>query len=380
MSGGISSGGAVVCVLGTRPEAIKLAPVVLALTARGIAVIICSTGQQRDLTRAALADFGLIPDIDLDLMQAGQSPEAFVAAAMPPLGGVMTRLAPAMVLVQGDTASTLAGGLAAAYARVPLGHVEAGLRSGTADPFPEDMHRRVIAQLATHHFAPTRTAQAALVREGIAWGAISVTGNPVIDALRLTEARLAGDVDLRARVEAGLPPLRDGRPLVLVTAHRRENHARMAEIGAGVATLAIAHDIDVIVPVHPNPAAGAALYAQLCGVPCVALVPPLGYFAFVTLLRRARLVMTDSGGVQEEAPAFGCPVLVLRDTTERPEGVAAGAARLVGTDPAAIVAAAGELIENEAVHATMATAILPYGDGHAADRIAAIVADAVVHR
>jgi len=380
MSGGISSGGGILCVLGTRPEAIKLAPVMLALASRGIAVTICSTGQQRDLTRAALADFGLVPDLDLDLMQPGQTPEAFVADALPQLGAVVARLAPAMVIVQGDTASTLAGALAAAYARRPLAHVEAGLRSGAAEPFPEDMHRRVIAQLATHHFAPTAAAQTALVREGIAWGAIYLTGNPVIDALRLTEARLAADGDLRARVAAGLPALREGRPLLLVTAHRRENHVRMVGIAAAVATLAARYDVDIIVPVHPNPAAGAAMRGRLGNVPNVALVAPLDYLAFVTLLRRARLVLTDSGGVQEEAPAFGCPVLVLRDLTERPEGVAAGAARLVGTEAEAIVAAAGEMIENEAVHAAMATAVLPYGDGHAADRIAAIVAGEVVDR
>jgi len=380
MSGGISSGGDVLCVLDTRPEAIKLAPVILALDARGVAETVCSTGQHRDLARAALADFGPVPDIDLDLMRPDQTPEAFLATALPLLGGVIGRLAPATVIVQGDTATTLAGALAAAYARVPFGHVEAGLRNGASEPFPEDMHRRVIAQLATHHFAPTPTAQAALVREGIAWGAIDVTGNTVIDALQLAEVRLAEDAALRTRVKMGLPQLRDGRPLMLVTAHRRENHAHMTDIGAAVAELAAAHDIDVIVPVHPNPAAGAALWAVLCELPNVTLVPPLDYFAFVTLLRRARLVLTDSGGVQEKAPAFGCPVLVLRDSTERPEGIAAGAARLVGTDPAAIVAAAGELIENERVHAAMATAILPYGDGRSAARIAAIVAAEMVQR
>jgi UDP-N-acetylglucosamine 2-epimerase (non-hydrolysing) len=369
-----------VCVLGTRPEAIKLAPVVLALTARGVSVTLCSTGQQRELVRAALDDFGLIPDIDLDLMLPDQSPEAFVSTAMPLLGQVISRLSPAMVIVQGDTATTLAGAMAAAYARVPVAHVEAGLRSGAAEPFPEDMHRRVIAQLATHHFAPTQIAQAALVREGIAWGAITVTGNTVIDALRLSEARLDADPSLHARVGEALPSPREGRAQVLVTAHRRENHAHMAAIAEAVATLAAAYDVDVIVPLHPNPASGAVLRARLETVPNVSLVPPLGYLAFVTLLRRARLVLTDSGGVQEEAPAFGCPVLVLRDSTERPEGVEAGAARLVGTDPATIVAAASELIENDAVHAAMATAILPYGDGYAADRIAAIVAREVVGR
>ena len=380
MSGGTASGGGVVCVLGTRPEAIKLAPVVLALAARGVVVTLCSTGQQRDLTRATLDDFGLVPDIDLDLMQPDQSPQAFVATAMPLLGQTIARLSPDMVIVQGDTATTLAGALAGAYARVPVAHVEAGLRSGAAEPFPEDMHRRVIAQLATHHFAPTRAAQAALVREGIAWGAISITGNPVIDALRLAETRLATDPVLRARIDEALPPLRPGPALVLVTAHRRENHVNMAAIAEAVAAIAAAHDIDIVVPLHPNPASGAVLRDRLATIANIALVPPLGYLAFVTLLRRARLVMTDSGGVQEEAPAFGCPVLVLRDSTERPEGIAAGAARLVGTDPATIIAAAGELIENEAVHAAMATAILPYGDGYAADRIAAIIAQEMVAR
>ncbi|MGI4879040.1 MAG: non-hydrolyzing UDP-N-acetylglucosamine 2-epimerase [Janthinobacterium lividum] len=378
MSGGISSGGGVLCILGTRPEAIKFAPVITALAARAVPVIVCSSGQQRDLIRAALADFGLIPDIDLDLMLPAQSPQAFIAAALPLLGGVIGRVMPGMVLVQGDTATALAGAMAAAYARVPLGHIEAGLRSGAAEPFPEDMHRRVIAQLATHHFAPTATTQAALVREGVALGGIFVTGNPVIDALRLAEARLASNAALRARIASALPALRADRPLLLVTAHRRENHLRMSDIAEAIAILAARHDVDIVVPLHPNPAAGAILAERLDGLPHVKMVPPLDYFSFVTLLRRARLVLTDSGGVQEEAPALGCPVLVLRDSTERPEGVMAGAARLVGTDPATIVAAASELIENGTAHKMMAKAILPYGDGYAADRIAAIVATELV--
>ena len=360
----------VLCVFGTRPEAIKLAPVVQALIERGITPILCNSGQQRDLTRAALADFGLVPDLDLDLMRARQTPEAFVAVALPPLGRAIARVEPRMVIVQGDTATTLAGALAAAYARVPLGHVEAGLRSGASDPFPEDLHRRLVAQAATHHFAPTVGARGALIREGVDRMAISVTGNPVIDALRWAAARLDENPGLRARVEAELPP--PGRPLVLVTAHRRENHPRMPAIAEAIAALAAAHAIDVVVPVHPNPA--THLCTRLAGIGNVHLVPPLSYFAFVTLLRRARLVLTDSGGVQEEAPAFGCPVLILRDATERPEGIAAGAARLVGTDPAAIVAAAGVLLMDDDAHAAMAVATLPYGDGRAAERIARIVA------
>ena len=376
MSGGVLPGGGVLCVLGTRPEAIKLAPVILALGAQGVKITVCSTGQQRDMARAALAGFGLVPDLDLDLMQAGQTPEAFVAAALPGVAAVPARIRPGMVLVQGDTATTLAGALAAAYARVPLGHVEAGLRSHAAEPFPEDLHRRLVAQAATHHFAPTTIARAALVREGIAPGSIAVTGNPVIDALRLIETRLAAEPALQRRIISQLSVLRS-RPLVVVTAHRRENHARMGAIASAIALLAQSRDIDIVVPVHPNPAAGAVLREHLDGVANVALVPPLDYFAFVTLLRRARLVLTDSGGVQEEAPALGCPVLVLRDSTERPEGIDAGVARLVGTDPATIVAAAQHVLDDDAAHAAMAGAILPYGDGHAAERIAGIVLGAL---
>ena len=365
------------CILGTRPEAIKLAPVILALTARGVAVTVCSTGQQRDLVDQALTDFGLAATIDLGLMRQGGTSADFLAAAMSPLAALIIRARPALIIVQGDTVSALAGALAAAYARVPLAHVEAGLRSHAAEPFPEDLHRRLIAQIATWHFAPTRRACDALQAEGVAAAAVTLTGNPVIDALQLIETRLAGDATLRAAVAGRLPQRRAGRPLVVVTAHRRENHARMPAIAAAIASLARSHDVDLVVPMHPNPAAGAALGHGLAGVGNVALVPPLDYLAFVTLLRGARLVLTDSGGIQEEAPALGCPVLVLRDSTERPEGVAAGVAQLVGTEPATIVAAATRLIDDDAAHAAMATAVLPYGDGRAAERIAGVVAAAL---
>ncbi len=369
MRGMAAATGGTMCVLGTRPEAIKLAPVVAALAARGQAVTLLSTGQHRDLARIALADFDLAADLDLDLMQPGQTPAGFIAAALPALGEAINRLRPACVVVQGDTASTLAGALAATYARLPVAHVEAGLRSGSTDPFPEDMHRRLVAQLAQRHFAPTASAAAALAREGVAAATVAVTGNTGIDALHLADARLTADAGLRAQVAAALPPP-SGRPLVLVTAHRRENHAHMAAIAGAVATLARTREVEVVVALHPNPAAGAVLAAALSGLAGVTLVPPLGYLAFVTLLKAARLILTDSGGVQEEAPAFGTPVLVLRDTTERPEGVAAGAARLVGTDAATIVAAATRLIDDDSAHAAMAAVALPYGDGQAAARIA----------
>lgn len=360
MHGGMARTGGILFVLGTRPEAIKLAPVIAALPRD--AVTICLTGQHRDLARAALDHFALVADVDLGLMRRGWSPERFVFAAVPALAKVVARCAPATVVVQGDTTSALAGALAGHYARRPVAHVEAGLRTGAGDPFPEEMQRRLITQLVTLHFAPTATAATALRREGVADGAIHVTGNPVIDALHATAAGL----------DAAPPP--PTRPLLLVTAHRRENHGPpMRRIADALATLARRDDVDIVVPLHPHPRSGSVLARRLRGLPGVTLSPPLDYPAFVALLRRARLVLTDSGGVQEEAPAFGCPVLVLRDSTERGEGVAAGAARLVGTDPAAIVAAVRELIDDDRAHARMATAVLPYGDGRAALRIAALL-------
>ncbi len=357
--------GGVLLILGTRPEAIKLAPVVTALTARRIAVTLCTTGQHRDLAREALAVFGLVPDIDLDLMRDGQTPADVVAAALPRLGEVIARTRPAMVVVQGDTASALAGALAASYARVPVAHVEAGLRSHAAEPFPEDMHRRLVAQLATLHLAPTPTAAAALASEGVAAAAIHLTGNPVIDALHHIAAQ-------------GPPRPAAARPLVVVTAHRRENHgAPMARIAEAIARLAAPGDVDLAVLLHPHPAAGAVFAARLGGTANVRLVPPLAYPDFIALLGRARVVLTNSGGVQEEAPALGVPVLVLRESTERREGVDAGVARLVGTDPATIVAAVGVVLREAAAHAPEAGAALLYGDGRAGTRIAAHLAAAM---
>ena len=358
MHGGVGTIGGTMFVLGTRPEAIKLAPVIAALPRAAVTIVL--TGQHHDLARAALAHFNLFADFDLALMRRGWSPATFVATAMPAIGRLIARIAPAVVVVQGDTATAIAAALAASYGKVPLAHVEAGLRSGENDPFPEELQRRLIAQMATIHFAPTAAAAAALRREGVSAAAIHVTGNPVIDALHATAAGL-GDADAATT-----------RPLVLVTAHRRENHgAPMAAIGEALATLAQPDDLDIVVPLHPHPQSGPVLARRLRGLPGITLSPPLDYPAFVALLRRARLVLTDSGGVQEEAPAFGCPVLILRDVTERGEGVAAGAARLVGTNTAIIVAAVRELVDDDRAHARMSRASLPYGDGHAGCRIAA---------
>ena len=317
------------CILGTRPEAIKLAPVILALAAGGTATTLCSTGQHRDLTRAALGDFDLAADVDLDLMTADQTPAGLIAAALPPLMATIARCAPDLIVVQGDTASTLAGALAASYARVPVAHVEAGLRSGSVDPFPEDLHRRLVAQAAAYHFAPTHAAAAALVAEGVSASAIAVTGNTVIDAVRLAETRLAADAALRARTRRALPPLAGDRPLIVVTAHRRENHARMPAIAAAVAAIAAARAVDIVVSLHPHPAAGAVLRAALADVPGVTLIPPLDYLAFVMLLRHARarpdrLGRGAGGGAGARLPG---PRPARLDRADRRHRLRRGAAR-----------------------------------------------------
>ncbi|TRW14866.1 non-hydrolyzing UDP-N-acetylglucosamine 2-epimerase [Glacieibacterium frigidum] len=362
--------GLVVCVVGTRPEAVKLAPIVLALKDHPrLAPLLVSTGQHRELVGEALADFALAPDIDLELMRVAQRPVDLLAAALPRLADLYAARRPAAVVVQGDTISALAAAQAAALTGTPLVHVEAGLRSGDVTaPFPEEHNRRLIAQLADRHFAPTSSARDALLREGIAADTIEVTGNTGIDALRIIEHSLdtAGD-----KTRSMLPRLDAARPLLVVTAHRRENHgAPLVRIAAALAELAVNDGVEIVLPVHPHPAVEAA-FAPLASVPYIHLVPPLSYPAFIGLLRRATAVLTDSGGVQEEAPALGVPALVLRDVTERDEGLATGNARLVGTETATIVAATRALLDDRILLARMSEPALPYGAGHAAPRIVA---------
>ncbi len=366
----------ILCVVGTRPEAIKLAPVILALQRHPrLLPVVVATGQHRALLARAFADFGIVPDVDLDLMQPQQSPLGVLAAALVPLSEIIGAVAPVAVVVQGDTMTTLAAAQAAQLAGVPVVHVEAGLRSGDRQaPFPEEVTRRLVAQLATLHFAPTASARAALRAEGIADSAIHITGNSGIDALRLVEARLASDPTLRAHVAAALPRLDPRRPLLLVTAHRRENHgAPLAAIAEALAALATRDGVEIVLPVHPHPAVQAGLRARLAGLPRIHLVEPLGYAAFVTLLARAAVVLTDSGGVQEEAPALGVPVLVMRDITERSEGLASGNARLVGTSAVGIVDAVRDLLGDGLARARMAEPALPYGDGAATARIVGVL-------
>ena len=369
----------ILLVFGTRPEAIKMVPVVHALKALpGLETLVCVTAQHRGLLDQVLAIGGVVPDIDLDVMAPDQSLDALTARLLTGLGAVYDRVKPARVVVQGDTATAMVGALAAYYRKIPVAHVEAGLRSGDIHhPWPEEVNRRIVATIADLHFAPTDIAAAALVGERIDAATVHMTGNTVIDALHATRARIAAEPALAA----GLDPLATrfaGRRIIAVTTHRRENFGGgMDAIARAVARIADRPDVAVIFPVHPNPAVRRAMDPLLGGRDNVAMIDPLDYPHFVRLLGLADLVLTDSGGVQEEAPALGKPVLVLRETTERPEGVTAGTARLVGTDEDRIVAETVRLLDDADAHAAMAQAHNPFGDGRSAPRIARIIADAV---
>lgn len=356
-------------VAGTRPEAVKLAPVILALQAQGRSTSIIATGQHRHLFSEALAGFGLVADADLDIMRDNQTPADVVGALIPLLVRRFGSQQPAVVVVQGDTASAMAGALAAHYAGCSVAHVEAGLRSGRREPFPEEMHRRVIASVADVHFAPTHAAMAALTREGIRAGDVYLTGNTGIDALHVTQDRLRRDPAATKRLMQRFAAIDRRRPIIVATVHRRENHgAPLAAILAAIA--ALAQVAEVVIPVHPSPTVAGPIRTRLGGVAGVHLLPPLEYPAFIWLLGQATLVLTDSGGIQEEAPALGVPVLVLRDVTERPEGIDSGNARLVGTQQATIVAAVKGLLADSAAMGRMSEPALPYGAGDAAVRIA----------
>ncbi|WP_242096998.1 UDP-N-acetylglucosamine 2-epimerase (non-hydrolyzing) [Sphingomonas sp. CROZ-RG-20F-R02-07] len=367
----------VLVIFGTRPEAIKLFPVVRALAATpGLRVRTCVTAQHRGLLDQVLRIADLMPDIDLDVMEPGQSLDRLTARLLTGLGEVMDAERPDRVLVQGDTATAMAGALAAYYRRVPVGHVEAGLRSGDIyHPWPEEVNRRIVAPIADRHFAPTDTAAAALIAEGLNPATVHVTGNTVIDALDWTRARIAADPAIAGDLEA-IAARFAGKRIVLVTTHRRENFGDgMAGIAEAIGRIAARDDLAVLFPMHPNPEVGRVMDAVLGDRQNVARIAPLDYPHFVRALSLCDLALTDSGGVQEEAPALGKPVLVMRETTERPEGIAAGTARLVGTDPDRIVSEVFTLLDDKAAYAAMARAHNPFGDGHAAARIARIVAD-----
>lgn len=361
----------ILIVLGTRPEVIKLAPVYRALRARGdCAVFLLSTGQHREMLAGAFAAFELAPDRDLELMREAQTQSALIGLMLPAVAAVVAEFRPDWVVVQGDTCSTLVGALAGFLARVPVAHVEAGLRTGDlAAPFPEEGYRRMVGDLAALHFAPTAQAVANLQAEGIDAARIHLTGNTAIDALRLVLARPAPPPDTAE--QRRLVTARE-RPYVLVTCHRRESFgADMQAIMAALSTLAHAHaGVNFVFPVHLNPAVHALVHANLGTHANVVLCAPLDYTRFAHLLAGCRFVMTDSGGIQEEAAELGRPVLVLRRTTERAEGIAAGTAQLVGVDTAAIVAAAHRLLTDEAHYRRYAVPAHVYGDGRAAETIA----------
>jgi UDP-N-acetylglucosamine 2-epimerase (non-hydrolysing) len=367
----------VLVVFGTRPEAIKLFPVVAALRATpGLVVRTCVTAQHRGLLDQVLAIAGLTPDMDLDLMEPGQSLDRLTARLLVALGEVMDLEQPDRVMVQGDTATAMVGALAAYYRKMPVAHVEAGLRSGDIHhPWPEEVNRRIVARIADQNYAPTETAAAALRREDIDPATIHVTGNTVIDALYATRARLAADPSLAA----GLDEIAErfaGKRIVLVTTHRRENFGEgMGNIGRALARIAERDDTAILFPVHPNPNVGAVMDGVLDNRPNIARIDPLDYPHFIRALDLAHVVLTDSGGVQEEAPALGKPVLVLRETTERPEGVTAGTARLIGTDADRIVYETSRLLDDHQAYRAMARAHNPFGDGHASARIARRVAE-----
>jgi UDP-N-acetylglucosamine 2-epimerase (non-hydrolysing) len=351
-------------VIGTRPEAVKMAPVLRALAAEpGVESRLCVTGQHRELLDDALRFFDIAPDIDLDLMTPGQELNALFSNALHRLDAVLAETAPDRVIVQGDTTTAHAAALAAQHRGIPVAHVEAGLRTYATHPWPEETNRRAIALLADLHLAPTRTAAANLAAERLR-GNLFVTGNSGIDALHLTIARLDSEPGLRRAAEAALP--RSER-LILVTGHRRENFGTpLAATCEAVGMLARRPDVIVVWPVHPNPQVRGPIAAALGGAADVHLVPPLGLAAFVHAMRRADLILTDSGGVQEEAATLGTPALVLREATERIEGLATGIARMVGADPVRIVREAGSLLD----HPPCRTPSPVYGDGRAAARIA----------
>jgi UDP-N-acetylglucosamine 2-epimerase (non-hydrolysing) len=358
-------------VFGTRPEAIKLAPVILAARRRPeFSVRVCVTAQHRQMLDQVLTLFGIVPDSDLDLMRPGQTLAALTARIVEAVDAELASTSADVVIVQGDTTTTMAAALAAFYRRVPVAHVEAGLRTGQRDsPFPEEVNRTITSRLADRHFAPTTSARANLLLEGIPTKVIEVTGNTVIDALLWVRERVREN-------PPELPPpgahlLSAMRPLVLVTGHRRESFGGGLEaICQALGRLADTFpDTDFVYPVHLNPSVQEPVHRLLGGRANVFLLPPLGYAPFVALLDRSTLVMTDSGGIQEEAPSLGKPVLVMRETTERPEAVAAGTARLVGTDAGRIVAEAAALLRDPAARLAMVATVNPFGDGCASDRI-----------
>jgi UDP-N-acetylglucosamine 2-epimerase (non-hydrolysing) len=358
----------ILSIFGTRPEAIKMAPVIKELNRHGdqIASVVCVTAQHREMLDQVLPLFDIAPDHDLNIMQTDQTLAQVTANALTKLDAVLQSEKPDWVLTQGDTTTAMIGALAAFYHRLRVGHVEAGLRTWDKHrPFPEEINRKIADAVSDLHFAPTETARENLLREGVSEAGVVVTGNTVIDALLEVAGR---DYDWNEGELAAVP--RDKR-LILVTAHRRENFGEpLRQICAAIEEIVASYpDVQVVYPVHLNPNVRSVVYERLGGVERVSLLDPLEYLPLVQLMKASYLVLSDSGGLQEEAPGLGKPVLVLREVTERPEGVAAGTVKLVGTNRERIVAETARLLEDRAEYERMARAINPYGDGHASERI-----------
>lgn len=363
----------VMVVLGTRPEAIKLAPVVMELQRHEgrFQTVICATGQHREMLQQALETFGLHPDFNLDVMKTNQSLADVTSAVLTRMDSVLEREKPDVVLVQGDTTTTLAASLAAFYQTVPVGHVEAGLRTRDRyNPFPEEINRRLTTHIADFHFAPTELARRNLLQEGVSDEQVVVTGNTVVDALYYIVA------NAHVLTPQVVPQIPEGKRLILVTAHRRESFGSgIRRICEGLRRLALSRsDIVIIYPVHLNPNVQDPVRTILHGVPNISLVEPLDYVSFVALMNRAHLLLTDSGGIQEEGPSLRRPVLVTRSVSERPEAVMAGSALIVGTAPEAIVASVNRLLDDPELYRAVTSRENPFGDGAAAKRIVRFVA------
>jgi UDP-N-acetylglucosamine 2-epimerase (non-hydrolysing) len=362
----------ILVVFGTRPEAIKMAPVVKALAGCDtIKPVVCLTGQHHEMLAGILAFFGLKADYDLAIMKPGQDLVYVTTAVLRGVQRVLADEQPDWLLVHGDTTTAMAAALAGFYAGCRIGHVEAGLRTGDLRrPWPEEMNRSFVDRVADALFAPTNGARDNLLKENRAAEAIVVTGNTVVDALLTVRDALRGNSPSRNAAAASFGFLNADKRLVLVTGHRRESFGRgFEEICAGLQLLAQRDDVEIVYPVHLNPAVQGPVRSLLSGLPNVHLVEPLDYVPFVYLMMRSHIILTDSGGIQEEAPSLGKPVLVMRDVTERPEAVAAGTVALVGADRHRIHAAASELLDSPARYAVFARAHNPYGDGHASERI-----------
>ncbi|MES0004241.1 UDP-N-acetylglucosamine 2-epimerase (non-hydrolyzing) [Mesorhizobium sp. M0062] len=359
-------------VFGTRPEALKCFPVARAALAHpGFTTEICVTGQHREMVDQVIELTGLPVHYDLNIMQPGQTLFDVTSRVLLGMAGVLEKAKPDIVIVQGDTTTAMTAALAAFYKRIPVAHIEAGLRSHNINsPFPEELNRKIAGNIATWHFAPTTEARDNLIAEGKAANTIFVTGNTVIDTLLHFSSEIDADKLMNAKLAARFPFIDPTKKMILVTGHRRENFdGGIQRICTALKALSARRDVQIIYPVHPNPNVRSVVDAEIGTVPNIHLIDPQDYLPFLYLQKQSYLVLTDSGGVQEEAPSLGKPVLVMRENTERPEGIAAGTARLVGTDIEKILANANSLLDDESVYRGMAERHNPYGDGQAATRI-----------